>query len=111
MSKRLISSDEAVYANGQHERPCSDCPFSRASLPGWLGGGTVEDWVAAAHGEEQLDCHVLQGAQCAGAAIYRRNLGKLPRDPNALRLPADRDAVFASPREFTEHHEGGFDES
>ena len=110
MARRLISSEEAVPAKGQHERPCSDCPFSRDSLSGWLGGMGIDDWMGAAHGEEKLDCHVLEGAQCAGGAIYRRNVGKLPRDPEALRLPKDTDTVFASPHEFEVHHDQFFSE-
>jgi len=38
-------------------------------------------------------------------AIYRANIGKLPRDRSALRLPVDRVAVFATPMEFQAHHE------
>lgn len=32
------------------------------------------------------------------------NVCKRPRDPDTLRLPADRDAVFASPVAFAAHH-------
>ncbi len=103
--RRLISSDEAVPAKGQHTSPCSDCPFARASLPGWLGGETVENWLQDAHGEGIIPCHVLAGAQCAGAAIYRRNVLKRPRDPEVLVLGADRVTVFATPPEFAAHHE------
>ena len=105
MNKKLISSEEATPANGQHEHACSDCPFSRESLRGWLGGLSVDDWLGVAHSDAPSDCHVLEGAQCAGVAIYRANVGKLPRDPSILRLPRDIDNVFASPMEFREHHE------
>lgn len=102
--RQLISSDEAAEAKGQHEKPCSDCPWARAALHGWLGGLSVDEWLAAAHGEANIECHALQGAQCAGAAIYRANMCKLPRDPDILRLPANRASVFATPMEFREHH-------
>lgn len=49
-------------------------------------------------------CHVLKGAQCAGLAIYRANVCKSPRDPNAIKLPADREKVFATPMEFRMQH-------
>lgn len=100
----LVSSDEAVPATRQHTKPCGDCPWRRDALPGWTGGLTPETWIRGAHGDEQIDCHTLTGAQCAGAAIYRANVCKRPRNPETLRLPADRDHVFESPTEFLEHH-------
>lgn len=101
--RQLITSDEAVPATCQHTKACSDCPWSRDSLPGWLGGNTAQEWIGFAHTETLIPCHVLDGAECAGAAIYRRNAGKLVR-PGLLRLPADKDAVFATPMEFLAHH-------
>lgn len=103
--RKLISSDEAVPAKGQHQKPCSDCPWSRDSLRGWLGGTSIEGWLKAAHGETRIECHTLIGAQCAGAAIYRRNVCKLPVDKTALRLPSDCEHVFSRPMEFMEHHD------
>ena len=104
MTRRLISSEEAIPARGQHKRPCSDCPWARKALNGWLGDLTAEEWVRAAHGEATVECHALTGVQCAGIAIYRRNVGKVPRDPDQLRLPADRLLVFSNPVEFLTHH-------
>lgn len=103
--KKLITTKEAVPAQGQHKKPCSDCPWARASLPGWLGGPTADDWLKEAHGDHPVPCHVFTGAQCAGAAIYRRNVCKTPRDGECLRLEADRSLVFATPTEFKRHHE------
>jgi hypothetical protein len=37
-------------------------------------------------------------------AIYRANVAKRPRDLETLRLPCDRDTVFASKAEFMDHH-------
>jgi hypothetical protein len=102
--RQLITANEAQTAKGQHKRPCSDCPWARGALPGWLGDMTAQEWVDAAHGEASAECHTLLGADCAGLAIYRANVAKSPRDPSALRLPADRVAVFASPAEFCQHH-------
>lgn len=105
MAKRqLISSDEAVPAKSQITRPCSDCPLSRESLNGWLGGGTPDEWGEALHSDSRMNCHVLEGAQCAGAAIYRRNICKSPRDKSLLVLPADHGAVFSNRAEFLAHH-------
>lgn len=106
MTKRryLITSDEAVETRGQTKRPCSDCPWARAALPAWLGGNTKEEWLQFAHGEFKVECHTRKDNQCAGVAIYRANVCKLPMDPAVLTLPPDRKAVFATPQEFLEHH-------
>lgn len=104
--KQLVSSDEAVASTRQHVRPCADCPWALTALHGWLGGLTADDWLKAAHGDARIECHTLTGAQCAGAAIYRRNVCKMPRAADALRLSADRVRVFTSPADFKAHHEG-----
>lgn len=103
MTRRLISRDEAVEGVRQHTRPCSDCPWARASLEGWLGGGSVDEWLQTAHSDAVVDCHAINHMQCAGIAIYRRNVAKLALPPN-LKLEADRVSVFANPSEFREHH-------
>ncbi len=103
MSRQLISSDEAVQGKVQHKKPCSDCPWSRKALNGWLGGASIDDWLRAAHGDAFVRCHTIANMQCAGLAIYRRNVCKRA-DPPLLRLEADREAVFATPVEFREHH-------
>lgn len=105
MTRKMMTYEDAIDATFQHTEPCSDCPWDRSALPGWLGSLTADEWLQAAHGETLLGCHTMAGAQCAGGAIYRANLCKIPRDPSLLRLPSDRETVFDSPREFREHHE------
>lgn len=102
--RQLISSDEAVQAKCQHKTSCSDCPWDRKALNGWLGGNTIDEWIQMAHGETKVECHTLIGAQCAGIAIYRTNVCKMVRGDN-LKLPSDREKVFATPMEFRDHHE------
>ncbi len=101
---QLITHDEATQAKGQHKKPCSDCPWSRKALPGWLGSMSIDEWLQAAHGEALIDCHTLIGAQCAGSAIYRANILKTPRFEEILVLKADTTCAFASPNEFRAHH-------
>jgi len=105
MKRKLIDSTQATPAPRQITKPCSDCPWARDALNGWHGGNTIDEWLAFAHSETHIECHVHPNVQCAGAAIYRSNVGKLPRDRGLLMLPEDRAMCFASPREFTEHHE------
>lgn len=73
-------------------------------MPGWLGGLTAEQWVWKAQSEERIPCHTLIGPQCAGAAIYRSNTCKSPRDKSLLVLPADRERVFSHAMEFVAYH-------
>lgn len=105
--KKLIASNPNHTANKQHCVPCSDCPFRRDSLPGWLGGVLLaQDFVKMAHSEVKYPCHVIVNQQCAGMAQYRRNVVKQCRDPSILRLPdKDTTTVFAHPDEFLEHHQ------
>lgn len=103
--RKLVSADEAEVATRQHTSPCGDCPWRRDALEGWLGSMTADEWLIAVHREDVVECHTLKGAQCAGAATYRGNICKLPRDKTTLRLPADRVKVFATPAQFKEHHE------
>ena len=102
---QLITTEEARPAVKQHKAPCSDCPWARRSMPCWLGDTSREEWLGDAHGETRIECHTLLGAQCAGAAIYRANVCKSPRDKTLLKLPADREKVFATKQEFWEHHD------
>lgn len=105
--RKLISSEEAVQSEYQHTSPCSDCPWRRDALSGWLGGDAdVDEWLHRAHTDTYVPCHVISNQQCAGIAIYRRNTCKRV-EPPLLTLPADRETVFSWATEFREHHERG----
>lgn len=101
--RQLVTCREAQQAKGQHTKPCSDCPWARTALNGWLGSMTADEWVHVAHTDSLVECHTLLGAQCAGLAIYRRNVAKFVHPP-LLRLEANRELVFSSPMEFKDHH-------
>ena len=104
-------------------KPCTECPFRRTSLPGYLGADNPADFIATAFGDYPMPCHSTidyndpawkakweggrTGRLCAGAAIFFANLCKLSRDRDRPTLPADRELVFAHPREFLAHHDGG----
>ena len=109
MARKLLTYLDAKERKTQHKTPCCDCPFSRESLPGWLGELSAAEWMQIAHGEGASECHTLKSPSdepwmCAGLAIYRANVAKRLRSPTAFRLPANRVLVFASPMEFYEHH-------
>lgn len=92
----------------QHITPCHDCPWRRIAPKGWLGSEqTPEEWIETAHSDATAECHTRAPHRCAGLAIYRANVFKSVRDPDEMRLPADRERVFASPAEFIAHHRSG----
>jgi hypothetical protein len=103
--KKLISVDEAPEGKVQHKKACSDCPMRRDALAGWLGGSTPEQYGNLAHSDQVVGCHAIRGTQCAGMAIYRRNVCKSTSAPN-IRLDADRETVFSNRQEFLDHHHG-----
>ncbi len=109
----------------RRKKPCPECPFSRAVEPGTTGGTEPTVYVGQAHGPFWLPCHidpaykgkgdisnVKEVDQCAGAAIYRSNIGiaekiaGIPGDFKLHVLPGDTTLVFATPAELLAHHTG-----
>lgn len=104
MKRQLLTHENAKPCKTQHKSPCSDCPFARKSLAGWLGGINAHEWMRIVRGEAIVQCHTKIGPQCAGAAIFRANIFKAPRDPKILQLEKDRTSVFSTVGEFLNHH-------
>jgi hypothetical protein len=63
--RQLITFEMAKPAKKQHKKPCSDCPFARTAMRGWLGPYTAEEWIHLIHGEGKVECHTKIGPQCA----------------------------------------------
>lgn len=104
---------------GHPPRPdaCRECPLSRTSAAGYLGGYSVENYLQILHGDAAIACHMSPGfherdharqRHCTGVCAYRANVSKLPRDSGsqeAIRLIGpDRERFFATPAEFAAHH-------
>lgn len=96
-------------------KPCAECPFSKATAPGMTGGSDPGVYIGQGMGPFFLPCHMdpkyyedrnsLELTQCAGAAIYRANIGVSDIMPDTLlSLPPDKDLVFADPAELLSHH-------
>lgn len=108
-TKLLTTAQSKPFAK-QHTSPCSDCPWRRNSIKGWLGPWDPQTWVNIAQSEERIECHTSKDREsgdqwnCAGAAIFRANIFKDLRDPLAFRLKRNVTAVFAWGKEFIEHH-------
>jgi hypothetical protein len=103
----------------QHRKPCRECPFRRASSPGYLGASEPLDFVKLAASETRMPCHLrvdydrkdweAQAAtapQCVGRAILTANTCTLPRSGDLLTAKPNRSEVFTHPLEMLEHHGG-----
>lgn len=109
---KMTTARQAVTLKEAPKKPCHDCPWARAATPGWLALWSAHRWLALAHGEGSSECHATKGPNndrfpCAGLAIYRANVCKVPRAGE--RLPADTGLVFSGPEEFASHHGEEFD--
>ena len=108
-----------------HTTPCKECPFRRASAPGWLGASTPEGFLSSTLAEFHMPCHMAidyedpdweeeqlpDAPLCAGSLIFLKNTCKVPRDPLLVaargQVDADRVNVFGFGPEFLEHHNRG----
>lgn len=97
--------------------PCKECPFSRSTPAGQLGGADPTTFLAQASLPFWLPCHMDPGyekdkrdpslLQCGGAATFRANIGVAPIMPDRIHvLPKDTEKVFGSLAEFMSHHTG-----
>lgn len=100
-------------------KPCSQCPWRRTAMRGFLGPHTPQEWIEQIHAEGPIACHQtipddLDGwdawrspgiRQCAGAARFRANVIKRPRHPKIAVGPTDV-TVFATNDEFISYHLG-----
>lgn len=113
---RRNNVNESRSKQCQRTTPCPECPFNRKVAPGTLGGSPVQTYVGQAVLPFWLPCHMSPGykgkvsdptttQQCAGAAIFRNNIGVAAKMPAAiLSLPPDRELSFSSLAEFVAHH-------
>ena len=101
----------------QHKTPCRECPWKVQSTQGWLGASTPIEFLQTSEAEHRMPCHLHvnyeheswqnqaeQAPQCAGRAIHFANRCKMPRTPDLLQLPADRENIITSPQDFINHH-------
>jgi len=101
----------------QNNKACGGCPFSKQCAPGELGGSPITTYIGQIIGPFYLPCHAAKNykgnetklspehAQCAGAAIMRRNIGVAHMMPDPLlKLEEEDPNVFNTIEEFIHHH-------
>ena len=96
---------------------CAQCPFRRASCPGWTGPWTPTERLEAirerpfpchptiAHDDQQIEDDTLQS--CAGAAIFLNNSGETCYSGWTVRLPDPVDGLTLA----GSHHDTSSDET
>jgi hypothetical protein len=99
-------------------KPCSDCPFRRKAMPGWLGASSPEGFIDCMERDEPLPCHQTidydnnphwlvewmhqkTGNMCAGALIFMAN--KIQQHP-FQKMAKDHENVFSNTIEFVRYH-------
>lgn len=89
--------------------PCSDCPFRKDSLQGWLGKKRMTS-ILQSH---SFVCHKTTNKtdsdrrQCAGHMIIKGDENKFVYLAKRLRIPLDlrgKDLIFESEQECIKHH-------
>jgi hypothetical protein len=113
------------------KKMCSDCPFRKKSIKGWLGPWTAEELQNMIHGENTFICHQEindmsetyskeeieeDGEHCVGFLRYRNQVCKRSRDQNQLarqdELKEIDDQEVLGAFQLVDHHKdvGNFDE-
>jgi len=105
------------------KKPCSECPFTKNSLPGWLSDYTAQELHLIAMNEMPFPCHMTHDEDlewdeagtesaplCAGALMYMKKGAKMPRMVELARILKqidikDCENILSTP-EFFKHHAG-----
>lgn len=101
----------------QHDKPCAGCPFARATPSGKLGGSAPEVYIGQIVAGFWLPCHSdknyagklsrpNQVSQCAGSAIFRKNIGLDFMMPDHILILRENNRVFKTLYHFYAHHTG-----
>lgn len=95
--------------------PCKECPFTKGSLPGWLGGETLQDTYDQVMHEGPFACHMTRHkkdkdmSRCFGSLMFMRKGCKSPKYDIQLKGAVNKIEMkgtenILSVREFFVHH-------
>lgn len=88
------------------KKPCSNCPFRKDSLKGWLGEERMQEIVNA----DSFTCHKHKSPnrlQCAGHMLLKGDENAFNRVASAMDIDTQvtgRDLVFTTKEECVNHH-------
>lgn len=98
----------------RHKKPCSDCPFKKESLPGWMGGFSLDSYAQPPSVGMPTSCHQADfGSRspkttfCAGSCAVIANDAELERHViyPAVDEVGPREDCFPSVEAFVQHHQ------
>ena len=98
-------------------KPCDECPYRIASVPGWLGGNDLRVYSLAITNDIEVPCHKTmklppdEQHYCSGLAITRVNSCKQARQ-NLTIIKSEKAATdsvwsrecFSFRHQFENHH-------
>ena len=96
------------------KKPCDDCPWSKKSLPGWLGPHSLEEFQDFFNLDYPYPCHQTfekpNEHVCVGLAHTRNNSCKRAKLPGPLKemeddLRGKDNECFDNLRQFMQHHD------
>ena len=89
------------------KKPCSNCPFRKDSLKGWLGEQRITEILKA----DSFTCHKTtdskQLLQCAGHMITKGNDNQFVSTANSLKIDlklSGKELLFQSEKQLINHH-------
>lgn len=116
---KLPAVEFTTMPNNNYMRPhapCAQCPFKCSSTPGWFGPYKPEDYLATAHSELLLQCHMTSAGgiekarHCTGVALFRSLILKEPRvefkiiHQDVCVKKYGTASILAGSAEFRQHH-------
>lgn len=104
------------------KKSCTECPFTKTSLAGWLADYTPQDLHLLVMSERPFPCHMTHKEDmltweeagtkehplCMGALKYMKKAAKMPRNNELAEIirniPREELENILSVPEFMEHH-------
>ena len=83
--------------------PCSNCPFRKDTLKGWLGERRMTEILS----EQSFVCHKKKHLQCAGHMLIKGNENIFVRTAKQMDIEltlSGREKVFDTQEQCIKHH-------
>lgn len=89
------------------KKPCSNCPFRKDTLKGWLGEERIKEILNS----KSFTCHKTTGTkevlQCAGHMIIKGESNEFYRTAKLLKMDfhlKGKDLIFSKETDLIKHH-------
>jgi hypothetical protein len=110
-----VNTDWGDQRQLRHKTPCSECPFRKNSMKGFLGGYDLSEYATPAGLGMPTTCHQHDhgGAEHPDSRFCAGSCSVIANDPNIKPIAGygeiiakvgPREDTFATMEEFTVHH-------